>query len=161
DRLGWDLFLEQRKRRAFAFVLNKWDRCLHAGASGLRPHEDLLRDLEDEGFQNPLLFRTCAPLWGDQAAHAQANRHGDGGTPPGPPGVPEGEQFQDLVRWLEMGLTRLEIEAIKARGVSQLLQHLRQALTAASPPDLTEVAAQTQQAWKRIVDEEARATAEI
>src|SRR5215469_15058381 len=37
DRLGWELFLQQRKRRAFAFVLNKWDRCLHAhvGAAGL------------------------------------------------------------------------------------------------------------------------------
>src|SRR5208283_4710974 len=32
DKLGWDLFLHQRKRRAFAFVLNKWDRCQHAGA---------------------------------------------------------------------------------------------------------------------------------
>ena len=28
DRLGWELFLEHRRRRAFAFVLNKWDRCL-------------------------------------------------------------------------------------------------------------------------------------
>src|SRR6516165_10838491 len=27
DKLGWELFLQQRKRRAFAFVLNKWDRC--------------------------------------------------------------------------------------------------------------------------------------
>ena len=35
DQLGWDLFKEQRQRRAFAFVLNKWDRCLHPG--GVRP----------------------------------------------------------------------------------------------------------------------------
>src|SRR5262245_58672117 len=34
DRLGWELFLEHRKRRAFAFILNKWDRCQHPGASG-------------------------------------------------------------------------------------------------------------------------------
>ncbi len=52
------------------------------------------------------------------------------------PNLPEGEQFTDLVQWLEMGLTRLEIEAIKARGVSQLLQHMQQGLTTASPPDL-------------------------
>ncbi|HEY8504233.1 MAG TPA: GTPase, partial [Gemmataceae bacterium] len=26
DRVGWELFKEHRKRRAFAFVLNKWDR---------------------------------------------------------------------------------------------------------------------------------------
>src|SRR5262245_54861776 len=65
DKLGWELFLHQRQRRAFAFVLNKWDRCLHAGAQGLRPDEDLLQDLQSEGFQNPLIFRTCAQLWVD------------------------------------------------------------------------------------------------
>ena len=51
DKLGWELFREQRQRRAFAFVLNKWDRCVHPGAVGLRPDEDLLRDLKDEGFE--------------------------------------------------------------------------------------------------------------
>jgi len=60
DRLGWELFKEQRKRRAFAFVLNKWDRCVQAGAAGLRPDEDLLADLKREGFANPKLFRTAA-----------------------------------------------------------------------------------------------------
>ena len=60
DKLGWELFLQQRRRRAFAFVLNKWDRCQHPSASGVRPDQDLLRDLQKEGFQNPLLFRTCA-----------------------------------------------------------------------------------------------------
>src|SRR5437762_145121 len=45
DKLGWELFLQQRKRRAFAFVLNKWDRCLHGHVGGVRPDEDLLRDL--------------------------------------------------------------------------------------------------------------------
>jgi hypothetical protein len=149
DKIGWDLFLHQRKRRAFAFVLNKWDRCQHAGASGLRPDEDLLRDLEHEGFQNPLLFRTCAQLWVDRA-------QGDGAVE-----APEGEQFQELSQWLELGLTRLEVEAIKARGVSQLLQHLQQALTAACPPDLTAVAELTAAAWQRLVDEEAAATAEV
>ena len=63
DQLGWDLFKEQRKRRAFAFVLNKWDRCLQPGATGLRPDEDLLRDLKAEGFDSPLLFRTVAQAW--------------------------------------------------------------------------------------------------
>ncbi|HJT76495.1 MAG TPA: GTPase, partial [Gemmataceae bacterium] len=58
DKLGWDLFLQQRRRRAFAFVLNKWDRCLHNATSGLRPDEDMLRDLSGEGFESPLLFRT-------------------------------------------------------------------------------------------------------
>src|SRR5205807_8175033 len=62
DQIGWELFLAHRKRRAFAFVLNQWDRCTHDLASGLRPDEDLLRDLKAQGFENPLLFRTCAQL---------------------------------------------------------------------------------------------------
>ncbi|HJT76154.1 MAG TPA: hypothetical protein VJ739_03040, partial [Gemmataceae bacterium] len=128
---------------------NKWDRCVHVGAGGLRPDEDLLRDLQAEGFKSPLLFRTCAQLWVDRNG-AEA-----------PPGVPEGEQFRDLVQWLERGLTRLEIEAIKARGVSQLLQQLQQALRSACPPDLTGPAERTQAAWKRLVDDEARATADV
>src|SRR6266849_414424 len=48
DKLGWELFLQHRQRRAFAFVLNKWDRCLHKGATGLRPDDDLLLDLKGE-----------------------------------------------------------------------------------------------------------------
>jgi energy-coupling factor transporter ATP-binding protein EcfA2 len=79
DQIGWDLFRRQRKRRAFAFVLNKWDRCVHAGAGGLRPDEDLLRDLQAEGFTSPLLFRTCAQLWVDHRREsAEAGPHGDG-----------------------------------------------------------------------------------
>lgn len=148
DQLGWELFLQQRKRRAFAFVLNKWDRCARPTQSGVRPDEDLLRDLQAQGFESPLLFRTCAQLWVDRAA-------GLAGEPP------EGEQFSELIHWLEMGLTRLEIEAIKARGVSQLLQHLLEALTAACPPDYTEVAGRTRVGWAKMLDEESTATAEV
>ncbi|MFO0804874.1 MAG: GTPase [Gemmataceae bacterium] len=64
DQIGWELFKEQRQRRAFAFVLNKWDRCV-TNESGLRPDEDLLRDLKAEGFTDPLVFRTCAQAWLD------------------------------------------------------------------------------------------------
>jgi hypothetical protein len=151
DRLGWELFLQQRKRRAFAFVLNKWDRCLHQSTSGVRPDEDLLRDLQAEGFQTPFLFRTCAQWWVDRAAN-----NGVLSTE-----LPEGEQFADLVQWLEMGLTRLEIEAIKARGVSQLLQHMQQALNAASPPDLADVAERTRAAWIAPLTEEAVAASDV
>jgi hypothetical protein len=155
DRLGWELFVQHRRRRAFAFVLNKWDRCLH-GNGGLRPDADLLRDLQAEGFQDPLLFRTCAQHWVDRLRHAE-------GDPPGralAATVPE-EQFVNLVHWLEMGLTRLEIEAIKARGVSQLLEQLQQALQAARPLELGEAAGKTQSVWQGILVEEARATSEI
>ncbi|MFO0927438.1 MAG: GTPase [Gemmataceae bacterium] len=150
DQLVWELFLQQRKRRAFAFVLNKWDRCLHASATGVRPDEDLLHDLESEGFESPLLFRTCAQLWVDRASG-----NGNDIQPP------EGEQFRDLLGWLEQGLSRLEIEAIKARGVSQLLAGVKQALTEAAPPDLAEVAARTRAAWGRPLAEEATATADV
>jgi hypothetical protein len=148
DRLGWELFLEQRKRRAFAFVLNKWDRCLHgAGETGLRPDADMLRDLESEGFTHPMLYRTCAQAWVD------ANGR--------PPEVPEGEQFAELEQWLEAGLTRLEIEAIKSRGVSQMLRELDEALEAAKPPEVAAAAQQTHKAWDRALADEAQAIADI
>src|SRR5947208_3563872 len=140
DKLGWELFLQHRQRRAFAFILNKWDRCLHAGAQGLRPDEDLLRDLKDEGFEKPVLFRTCAQHWIDKA----------NGQPNGE--LPEGEQFLDLINWLEMGLNRLEIDAIKGRGITQLLEHLESSLKDAAPPDLSAVAAQTRSAWQKILE---------
>jgi hypothetical protein len=150
DKLGWELFLQQRKRRAFAFVLNKWDRCQRESATGVAPDQDLLKDLEEEGFQNPLLFRTCAQFWVDQVQPGSIN---DWRVP--------GEQFQDLVRWLELGLTRMEIEAIKARGVSQLLHHLQQGMEAARPPDLEVEAEKTREAWEKILAEEARTDATV
>ena len=156
DKLGWDLFLEHRKRRAFAFVLNKWDRCQHPGASGLRPDQDLLADLEAQGFHNPLLFRTCAQHWVDHPWHKDSEAMPRNGPPP-----VEGEQFLDLVRWLEMGLNRLEIEAIKARGVSQLLHQLQDALQSVCPPDLTQAAERVQTAWRNLLRDEARTNAQV
>jgi hypothetical protein len=153
DQIGWDLFRKQRRRRAFAFVLNKWDRCLHAepGATGMRPDEDLLRDLHSEGFERPLLFRTAAQYWLDRSLQ-------NGQAPPTPP---MGEQFQDLAHWLELGLTRLEIEAVKARGVGQLLVQCSEALRSACPPDLEEAARNTRAAWEKVVTEEADTFADV
>jgi energy-coupling factor transporter ATP-binding protein EcfA2 len=151
DKLGWDLFLDQRQRRAFAFVLNKWDRCLHPGATGTRPDEDLISDLNAQGFANPMLFRTVAQFWVDHPERIQEN---------GPPPV-EGEGFRELVNWLELGLTRLEVEAIKARGVTQMLHQLQEALNAVRPPDLTQVAERTSAAWKKWLGDEARANAVV
>ncbi len=178
DKLGWDLFLKHRQRRAFAFVLNKWDRC-QGTASGVRPDDDLLRDLQAEGFQDPLIYRTCAQYWAEHANGAngqesEVRNHGSGVRSQGSSSpthavthsptyesLPDGEQFQDLVHWLEMGLNRLEIEAIKARGVSQLLGQLREAVEVARPPDLTEIAAQTQEAWRKTLREEAANNASV
>jgi hypothetical protein len=156
DQLGWELFKEQRQRRAFAFVLNKWDRCLQAGETGLRPDEDLLRDLKAEGFQNPLLFRTTAQLWLD-AAKDSAVTNGFAK----PANLPEGEQFALLRNWLEMGLTRLEIEAVKARGVGQLLAQLGRAVDGVRPPDLASEAVKVKESWSRVLAEEAAVQAEV
>jgi len=152
DQIGWELFKQQRKRRAFAFVLNKWDRCLHAGASGLRPDEDLLRDLTAEGFQNPMLFRTMAQTWLDQRLSGAAGA---------PAGLPQGEQFSDLLNWLELGLNRLEIEAVKARGVGQLLTQIGKSLEEVRPPDLTAAAERTRYAWQTVLHEEARVYGDV
>lgn len=155
DKLGWELFKEQRRRRAFAFVLNKWDRCV-TGESGKRPDDDLLDDLRAEGFESPLLFRTTAQLWLDAA-----KAHTGTGPPPKPADLPEGEQFALLRNWLELGLTRLEVEAVKARGVGQLLDHLARAAGAARPPDLSAEAERVKGAWAAVLAEEAEAQADI
>lgn len=147
DEIGWELFLEQRQRRAFAFVLNKWDRCLHGFTSGNRPDEDLIHSLRTQGFENPLIFRTCAQSW------IEANDQN--------PDLPPGEQFPELERWLEQGLTALEVEAIKARGIGQLLQQLSQALKAVRPPDISQPVKNTIAQWKETLSHEARDMADV
>src|SRR4029078_2618895 len=48
DQIVWEIFNQQRKRRAFAFILNKWDRCVNTSGTGVLPDADLLHDLESE-----------------------------------------------------------------------------------------------------------------
>jgi hypothetical protein len=124
-------------------VLNKWDRC-NTGESGVRPDDDLLADLKAEGFEKPLLFRTTAQLWLDAS-----QKSGGNGLPPKPPDLPDGEQFALLRNWLELGITRLEIEAVKARGVGQLLAHIGRAAADVRPPDLTAEAEKVRAAWEK------------
>jgi energy-coupling factor transporter ATP-binding protein EcfA2 len=150
DQLVWELFKQQRQRRAFAFVLNKWDRCVEAEA-GIRPDEDLLNDLKAEGFENPKLFRTTAQRWVDARNEGKAT----------PDNLPPGEQFAELVQWLEAGLTRLEIEAVKARGVGQLIQQTQTALEGVKPPDLSAQAARVRTAWGDILASEADTQADV
>jgi energy-coupling factor transporter ATP-binding protein EcfA2 len=151
DELGWNEFLLQKKRRAFAFILNKWDRCQVIGA-GSRPDDDWIRDLKAAGFDDPLLFRTCAQHWIDNPWQ--------GVDPPPSPPVP-GEQFLELVRWLEAGINRLEIDAIKARGVSQLLAQLSAGLNDACPPDLSTAAILTTRSWGGLIRAEADEAASL
>ncbi|MCI0459209.1 MAG: hypothetical protein L0Z62_19815, partial [Gemmataceae bacterium] len=102
--------------------------------------------------------RSVSAVQDSSHAHASGS---DNGPPSSPDGLPEGEQFAALVRWLELGLTRLEIEAIKARGVSQLLHQLQKALDGACPPDLTDAAERTRSAWRDLLGEEARTSATV
>jgi energy-coupling factor transporter ATP-binding protein EcfA2 len=156
DRLVWDMFKEQRHRKGFAFILNKWDRCV-TGENGLRPDEDLLQDLKAEGFANPLLFRTSAQKWLDAATNA--------GTatvlPAKPSDLVEGEQFALLRNWLELGLTRLEIEAVKARGVGQLLTSLIRVVDGLRPPNLSEEGEKVKETWRQTLAEEAAVQADV
>ncbi|MCZ2341857.1 MAG: 50S ribosome-binding GTPase [Bacteroidales bacterium] len=154
DELGWKLFKEHRNRRAFAFVLNKWDRCAdNPDAAGLRPDEDLLRDLTAEGFTAPRLFRTNARTWVEAGL--------DGTTDERPENLPPGEQFPELRHWLELGLTRLEIEAVKARGVGQLVEHVERATQAVMPPELETAAHKVRAAWTDTLNAEADSQTEI
>lgn len=148
DKLGWEIFKQQRLRRGFAFVLNKWDRCINAGV-GKRPDLDLLQDLQAEGFESPLLFRTNARWWAEDGKEV-ANADQPDNRPA------EGEQFLELKEWLETGLAQLEIEAIKARGVDQLLGELNSALGRAMPPDVTPALAEVVVSWKEQLDQEAK-----
>ncbi len=148
DQAGWELFLKQRERRAFAFVLNKWDRCIATSATGVRPDQDLLRDLRGAGFTDPLLFRTCAQAW------ISAN-----GKPPRD--LPPDEQVPALTRWLEQGLTQREMEAIRTQGIVQLLDQLHKILTDVQPPDVQAAAQQTAGAWQRTLKEEVRIQADV
>src|SRR5205085_67839 len=98
----------------------------HPGALGLRPDEDLLKDLAAEGFDKPLLFRTAAQYWIDRrSANGEA-------APP-----PEGEQFRELVDWPELGLTRLEIEPLQAPRRGQLRVRIPFAAKSDVPPTST------------------------
>ena len=65
-----------------------------------------------------------------------------------PADLPEGEQFALLRNWLELGLTRLEIEAVKARGVGQLLDALARVVDGVRPPDLSAEAEKVKEAWR-------------
>ena len=60
-----------------------------------------------------------------------------------------------------MGLTRLEVEAIKARGVSQLLKQLEETMESICPPDLTEAGERIRHSWARLLGDEANADAAV
>ena len=125
DREGWRLLLEYGSGTAFAFVLNKWDRCFVAEteATGRSPDVDLKRSLEETGFTTPLVFRTCASHW--------ASVRNVGAGDPGP----IDDDFRDLERWLDAGLTDQVVREIKLRGIGKKLDELVAAVESIVPED--------------------------
>ena len=114
DQLGWELFLEQRQAAGVRVRAEQVGplparRCQRPAAGRGPAARPAAR-----GVREPAAVPHVAQAWVDVADNGDA-----------PTGLPDGEQFRDLRDWLELGLTRLEIEAIKARGVGQLLAAAR------------------------------------
>lgn len=138
DQVGWELFRQYSTHKAFAFVLNRWDECIGREQTGARPDLDWLRDLQREGYNNPLLFRVCARFWSDQVADA----------------CPAGEQFQELRRWLEAELGEKELLAIRQTNVESILRQCHEhldSLISSLAADLD----RTKRSWETILQEAA------
>lgn len=158
DREGWKLLLAHRKSRGFAFVLNKWDRCL-AGAdapTGTPPDEDFRRSLQAAGFTAPLIFRTCASHWAarrlTQPANKVANQAADELID---------DDFGKLEIWLEDGLSVRAIQEIKLQGILGKIEQLASALEKVIPADWTDRGPSLKRAWEQALLEGAREHAEL
>lgn len=125
DRAVWDLMRQHASSRAFAFILNKWDRCLASldESTGRPPYEDLRQSLEGAGFAAPMLFRLCGKQW-------EAKQAGKGA------GIPLIEDdFEALQTWLTEELDARTIQDIKARGIASELDKATQMVQKMIPPD--------------------------
>ncbi|HVJ79554.1 MAG TPA: GTPase domain-containing protein, partial [Planctomycetia bacterium] len=150
DREGWSILMDHRRTRGFAFVLNKWDRCLPGAGdrAGTRPDEDFKRSLREAGFADPLLFRTVASQWALRRLYQQEP---DEDTP---------DDFAKLEDWLDTGLREQAIRAIKVLGISARLDDLVERLRAALPPEWDSRAAELRDDWEEALAEDARTRAE-
>lgn len=125
DDTGWQLLLRERGKRAFAFVMNKWD------SLGKLPVPDGAKDVDDDfremlqlaGYESPRLFRMSAEYWVGRAMGAD-----------GPP--PAGDRFPALVDWLTSGLGTNDVAVIQSYRRAVLLGELGSAMEAALPVDL-------------------------
>lgn len=128
DRLGWDMLLAAKEHHAFAFILNKWDRCQQLpGGVGKPPDEDFRDSLMHAGFPNPLVFRTSAGIW-MQRRLGPAN-----GAAAAPMPLP-GDDFEALEHWLQSELDERVIEDIKTKGLAAALDGVVMALQESIPP---------------------------
>jgi energy-coupling factor transporter ATP-binding protein EcfA2 len=124
DDIGWEMVHHERGRRAFAFVMNKWD---NEGMPRIAPGEpgpdaDFARLVQQRGgYENARLFLTSA-----------RSHTGDPGAPDRPAPA-SGENFDELKQWLEQGLSTSRIEQIQRRRRRSLWGALAGALSAAVP----------------------------
>lgn len=126
DDLGWTLVQHERGRRAFAFVMNKWDAegmpRIAEGEPG--PDADFARLVAERGgYAKPKIFLTSARHWSTDPTERDAL-----------PAPAAGENFGELRQWLEQGLSTSKIEQIQRRRRRSLWAALAGAINEAMPP---------------------------
>lgn len=131
--LGWQTVLKERGRRAFAFVINKWD---HEGKRAAGSDIDIdthFRTLLSEraGYNDALIFRTSAEYWLQQRQNITA----------APEPAPLGDQFPELERWLSSALTTSHVAEIQRRRRRALWGSVAERVSQAMPR------AWAEQAW--------------
>ncbi len=134
--LGWQTVLKERGRRAFAFVINKWD---HEGKRAAGSDIDIdthFRELlrERAGYGDALIFRTSAEYW----LHQRQNASGQNEPPP------LGDQFPELEAWLSGALTTSHVAEIQRRRRRALWGSVAESVSQALPQHLADQAWQEQ-----------------
>lgn len=149
DRFAWDLLLEHRATHGFAFVLNKWDRCLAylEEPTGRAPDVDFRASLAEAGFESPLVFRTVARQWVGASSRPDAD--------------PIEDDFPALERWIDAGLDARTIAEIKGRGLGGALDDLIRALERALPPSWVETKEALAEEWREAVRQSVADQAEL
>lgn len=131
--LGWQTVLKERGRRAFAFVINKWDRegkrtpGATAGIDIDAHFRQLLR--ERAGYDNAVIFRTSAEYWLQQRVSGQRSANSAEQAQPD-------DQFQALERWLSSALSTSHVAEIQRRRRRALWGSVAEALSQAMPNHL-------------------------
>ncbi len=133
DDLGWTTVLRERGRRAFAFVMNKWDA---EGMPRVEPGDvgadaDFRRLINEQGgYADARLFLTSANYWSaGEAERADL------------PKPAAGENFTELRQWLEQGLSTSRIEQIQRRRRRSLWGGIAGAVAQAMPVKIDVAAA--------------------
>lgn len=139
--LGWQTVLKERGRRAFAFVINKWDRegkrtpGATAGIDIDAHFRQLLR--ERAGYENAVIFRTSAESWLQQRVNGQSSA--SSAEQP-----QTDDQFPELERWLSSALSTSHVAEIQRRRRRALWGSVAEALSQAMPHHLRDQAWQAQ-----------------